>query len=33
VSLVLIGVLARRDATAPSEARDIGRPAPPAMPS
>ena len=33
VSLVLVGVLARRDTTAPSAARDIGRSVPPAMPS
>lgn len=33
VSLVLVGVLARRDTTVPSAARDIGRPVPPAMPS
>jgi heme/copper-type cytochrome/quinol oxidase subunit 2 len=33
VSLVLVGVLARRDTTEPSAARDIGRSVPPAMPS
>ena len=33
VSLVLVGVLARRDTTVPSATRDIGRSVPPAMPS
>ena len=33
VSLVLVGVLARRDTTVPSAAQDIGRSVPPAMPS
>jgi membrane-bound metal-dependent hydrolase YbcI (DUF457 family) len=33
VSLVLVGVLARRRTAVPSAARDLGRPVPPAMPS
>jgi len=33
VSLVLVGLLARRDTAVPSATRDIGRPVPPAIPS